>query len=710
MEYAKGYPCLYGMEGETAINVNGAFVYTIKNGSTWHIANRKSGAKTYFPKKPSYSYVVVLSKASFTDQDDLYILDAEFVDFMKENNLGNYYINEGGGTEWFLKSCPQSYLELRKEFLARKNIPILAVIMNDPYPIYDLSEEDKKLDGEEQMKIVGVKQSVFNHFISVFLPTNPPRRIQSEVWYLFQKICETSHDIVYKGIIQWPTGTGKTIAMLMLIVLAAERCKHRGKIYRGLLISPKNDIFDTIAYNFKKLSEFGITICDGSHGKLSVLDIPKNEHVLIMACHQALTNNQCMRRLPTITHVHYDEVHRIGGDELHTLLQEMLKLWKTEILTGTSATPKTCSPSQHLKLKELFGEPYTILHKCGVDEAVKEGWIARPRFIVHIGREIDDTDAHLRGFLKAIKDVIKLKGRGGKYICYIETSIVDVRDTARIAMSILPEAKIYTAIDGERTDNEFITAAIDETPNILFACQRYREGSDIKGLEMTAKLAGSVMAAHTIIQIQGRALRLDYASKEGWCLIYRPSPEGTTSQDVLDSIILDIIEFIGEKKNYEKKDIERFVEMYMGSITLDGTICSTSETVERVQAAYLRKEYMKRTPKEKYSLVRQHNKDLGLNSKTDYHENKGNHPIYIEDPRSYFKDWWVSWYEFLGVDTSAFPNTKTEWVCVCKERGILTWEQYKTTAATDLPTNPSEFYEDFTNWDKEMGIEEEVIW
>lgn len=25
MEYAKGYPCLYGLEGETAINVNGTF-------------------------------------------------------------------------------------------------------------------------------------------------------------------------------------------------------------------------------------------------------------------------------------------------------------------------------------------------------------------------------------------------------------------------------------------------------------------------------------------------------------------------------------------------------------------------------------------------------------------------------------------------------------------------------------------------------------
>ena len=85
-------------------------------------------------------------------------------------------------------------------------------------------------------------------------------------------------------------------------------------------------------------------------------------------------------------------------------------------------------------------------------------------------------------------------------------------------------------------------------------------------------------------------------------------------------------------------------------------------------------------------------------------------PTYIADPREYFKEWWVSWYHFLGVETDTFPHTKADWVRVCKERDILTWEQYKTTAAADLPMNPSEFYEDFTNWDKEMGVEEEVVW
>ena len=571
-----------------------------KLGTTWHPSSRKAQFATSHAQAPYFKHVFKLDPTQFSKSSDLYKVDStEWPEFLKMKGLSSLHVTLGGGMEFFWSN---GLVDLVREFLTFKNYKIIEEITNDPYPLRNYTKEDKvKFDREENEK---EEYDLFKNFMKVFLPTFACRRIQTELWYLFQKICETPEDILYKGIIQWPTGVGKTIGMLMLIVLVSERYKQRGKIYRGLLISPKNDIFNTISPYFNKLSQFGINIYDGSNGKLSSLVIPKDKNILVMACHQALTSNDGMKRLPAIVHVHYDEVHRITGEEFFTLLQEMLEVWKTEILTGTSATPKTCSPSQHTKLKQLFGEPYNILHKCDVDEAVKEGWIAPPRFIVHIGKEIDNTDAHLRGYVKATKSVIELKGCGGKIICYIETSIDDVRDAARIARDIIPNAKIYTAIDGERTDADFIAAPVDGSLHILFACQRYREGSDIKGLEMTAKLAGTKMSAHIIIQIQGRALRLDYPGKEGWCLIYRPSPEGTTSQDVLDSIILDIMEFIGDKKKYEKKDIERFVELYMGSITLDGTTCSTSETVERVQAAYLRKEYTKRTPKEKYSLVK----------------------------------------------------------------------------------------------------------
>ena len=632
-------------------------------------------------------------------------LHDHFISVRKKNDNGKY-------TEWFNVSFQEV-----EEFLNSQPYLIRQLSIEDINIIQErsknkMSTEDVK-DYIEEMNLITENKteeiSIYNKFISFFLKGRIPRRVQTELWDAFTEICNNPDDILYKGIVQWPTGVGKTIATLMLIVISAERCKRRGTTYRGLFVSPKNDILDTISVNFDKLSSFGITVYDGSHGKLSKLEaIPKDKHIIIMGTQSALTDQKILDHLPPITHVHYDEVHRITGQQYFTLLKKMLIKWNSEFLTGTSATPFTSSLSQREKIIELFGNPLNMLHTCGVDEAVKEGWIAKPRFIVSILPPIDNTDAHLRGTVEALGKYIHFKGVDGKFICYIETSIADVKAAADIARKNLSWAKIYTAIDGERTDNEFINAPIDKTPKILFACQRYREGSDVRGIEMTAKLIGNTSAAYILLQICGRAGRIDgNKEKEGWCLLIRPSEKGTSQEDVLDSIILDIIEFVQKSERVlNKNEIKQLLKTYVGDISLSGSRCTLDETIERVQSVYIRKEYAKRTPKEKYAIVRNANKEYGFMSKDDY---KAHRDSLIEDPKAYFKDYWISWYHFLGVDTSSFPERKTEWVHICKDREIKSWDEYKKAVTSDLPLNPGEMYEDYTNWDNEFGIEEENV-
>jgi hypothetical protein len=101
---------------------------------------------------------------------------------------------------------------------------------------------------------------------------------------------------------------------------------------------------------------------------------------------------------------------------------------------------------------------------------------------------------------------------------------------------------------------------------------------------------------------------------------------------------------------------------------------------------------------------------MGLGSREEYEARAGEHPKYIVKPEEYFKDWWVAWYHFLGVDTSGFPSTKADWIRICKERGIKTWEEYKKRLTSDMPANPREMYEDYISWDKEMGVEDEIVW
>lgn len=434
-------------------------------------------------------------------------------------------------------------------------------------------------------------------FFDTFLPAKTPRRIQDELWNLFETICHDDAllENIYKGIVQWPTGTGKTIAMLMMIVLAKERCVRNGTIYRGLLVSPKNDIFKTICSDFNKLSEFGIDLYDGSHGKLSHITVPTNRHIVVMACPQSLLIDATgMKNLQSMTHVHYDEVHRITGELYFRLLKDMLLQWKTQFLTGTSATPKTSSPEQHRKLAELFGDPHALIHRCEVDEAVREGWIATPRFTVCTMPK-KDSGAYAKAIALALKRTIQKKKdanlwRGGKVIVYLPT-VLAARASAAESRKLIADATVYLATDGERTDTEFVHAIPDGTVRILFACVRYREGSDIHGLEMTAVLVGDSISAYILIQIQGRALRTDYVGKEGWCLIVSPCEDDETEQDVLDRTALDILTFIGDARPLVKKDFETYVETYFGDVEVGGIVISKEETVSRVQAAYVRRQF-----------------------------------------------------------------------------------------------------------------------
>jgi superfamily II DNA or RNA helicase len=718
MKYGKGYPCLYGLtqSANYAIKRNGVYEEVMKNGTSWHIANRKSAAVTYFASCPVFTYVIVLSQDIFKDPTDLYLLDADFVEFLKNNKLGQYHLSEGGGHEWFSCDCPQSYLQLRLAFLETKGLTPLAILTEDPFPIRDLTEEEELQIQKEDHKIKEKRETqqietLYEKFCRIFLPGKVPRRIQQELWAAFSQITSRQENFKYKGIVQWPTGCGKTIAILMMIVIAKEYAVKKGIYYRCLLISPKNDIFDTIAAHFNKLSAFGIRIYDGSNAKFSNLTVSSNEHCLVMACHSALLYEKEIQSLPPMLHIHYDEVHRITGDMLFALLKDRMLSWSTTFLTGTSATPKTSSPEQHRKLAELFGDPLTILHKCDVDEAVKEGWIAKPRFHIRVLEKHEDRGAVLDVFVKCAVDLVLQKNKGGKHIFYIESSIEDVRYAVETARKMYPSLKFYAAIDTERTDDLFLSSPVDFTPHILFACQRYREGSDIPGLEITGKLVGEKTAAHNLIQISGRGLRMDYPDKEGWCLIARPSDPGTTVEDVLDSILLEILDYLGkETKMLEPKEVHTIVKQYFGELSIEGSRCSLKETVERIQAAYLRIQFARRSPKERYVIIQSHNKELGLTSKYEYYASRCSHPRFIEDPSIYFKDCWISWYDFLGMQTSCFPQTKADFHGVCKERGIHSWSEYKSKKFMDLPENPGDLYSDWTNPHKEFAVDDEIVW
>jgi len=706
----------------TAIEVDGVFKSIIKIGSTLHPAFRKWAYSTYSPKPPVYLHLFKFTSEQFANNpQNLYDLDnKKFPEYLVQTGRAEVHIQDGGGSEWYIKEG-WDYVQVLHEFFQAHGLHVMKQYDTDPYSVRPITEHEQKQIDTEDLKITSSqsKMSLKREFFTTFLlPGQLPRRNQDELWDIFERICEKWSE--YRGIIQWATGTGKTIALLMLFLLSATTAKKMGILFRGLLISPKNDIFDTIIQHIRKLSKWGLTICEGHNGRLSSLSIPMDKPVIILATHASLTDNSLWDKLPPITHSHYDEVHRITGEEFYSRLQQKLQEWDTMFLTGTSATPKTCMSLQHKKLAELFGNPLNILHRCDVDEAIQEGWIARPRFGVHVLSNTLNRDIIIRSFVNIVyQSIIDKQSQGlwngGKVIVYLP-AIKEVCHAVSIAKEIMPTWHIYTAVEDAfelaQSDDKFISDVADGTPRILFACERYREGSDIKGLEMTSILMGNIIAAYILLQIAGRALRNDYEGKEGWCVIVRPSDDGTTEDDVFDSIVLQIMEFIGtdDETMPSNKKIKQVVEKFFGPVAINGKVYHVEETIRRIQAMYARKAFERSDPKEKYEVIRSFNRELGLSSRDEY-ENVPFHPKYITEPKTYFKDQWISWYHFLGVDTSAFPQTKVEWTARCKQMGINSWTEYKQKNSPLFPSNPSEMYEDYTNPTKEFNDdEEEIVW
>ena len=559
-----------------------------------------------------------------------------------------------------------------------------------------------------------VKKDLIIEYFSHMLPPGAllPRRIQSELFCAF--LGKTAENEKYTGIVQWPTAVGKTIGMLSLLFISFSRRSSEGKIWRGLLIAPQNDILNTIMDSIKRLEKWGITIISGHDAQFvdALQEYPRDRHCLIITTHASLTDRRKWEMLPDIDHCHYDEVHQSTGMQFFGLLVEWIP--KFTYFTGTSATPKTCNSEQHTRLHQLFGNPLEVLHQCEMDEAVKEGWIAQPKIIA----KIVDSATRIQDFIGIVaQSVAKKREQGkwmyGKVIVYLDT-IADVQAAVRCAVQYfngpgsgsgsttiymaVKDTSVATAnastvtaattdsdvvpIEGAHPDSEFIKDEADGSLRILFACQRYRQGSDIKGIEMTTVLFNSTIATNVFVQIMGRALRRDYAyaNKEGWCVIVKTRSEGEeeTSEDVMDSILLEMASFLmlssssntdADNKKTKKQQLQDFVSQFL-EFDVDRKEFSIEETVERMQCMYLRKEYVSGN-----KGVREYCVEKRIDSSFEYAEHRKTETR-ISLPCDIPCQSTETVYAFLHPNASCMQ--KSEFISILKSLDLTTSQKYES--------------------------------
>ena len=113
---------------------------------------------------------------------------------------------------------------------------------------------------------------------------------------------------------------------------------------------------------------------------------------------------------------------------------------------------------------------------------------------------------------------------------------------------------------------------------------------------------------------------------------------------------------------------------------------------------------------DEFNYVRELNKELNIQSKEQYADKviKYKHKNYIENPEEYFKlnGVWSNWYDFIGVNTKKFIQDKNDWINFCKEKEVNSLDEYNKLCKLyeELPLCPIDFYKDFSNISKELGI------
>lgn len=71
----------------------------------------------------------------------------------------------------------------------------------------------------------------------------------------------------------------------------------------------------------------------------------------------------------------------------------------------------------------------------------------------------------------------------------------------------------------------------------------------------------------------------------------------------------------------------------------------------------------------------------------------GEYAEYELEPEVKFKTLWTNWYDFLGIDTSIFPQTKEEWIQICIENKLNSTNYKNKCYELNLPVMPEEIYE-----------------
>lgn len=271
---------------------------------------------------------------------------------------------------------------------------------------------------------------------------------------------------------------------------------------------------------------------------------------------------------------------------------------------------------------------------------------------------------------------------------------------------------------------------------IMFCAAKFREGSDIPNLSCALFLDKVKNRGELpFIQCIGRVLRKADGKNCGHIIDgYIKYDDETNTKSILDKLLkyyLDLYEI--SKSNFEidekdelisKNKIQLYEEIrnglkvcpeekkiYIGiknnkkiTINLENIKIKTIKWNKIIpKFEKMLKDTIIFSDYDEYMLLKNKVQQFGIKNKIDYLE-KVDEFYNISNPVEKYNQYCKNWYEFLGIETSGFIQTKDKWLKYCKN--IKTVKDYYKLCKKNscLPTMPEELYVNFKSIESELKL------
>ena len=681
----------------------------------------------------------------------------KIIDKCLKHYFKSFHIYKGGGTEFY----DRCIIDLIEPYFKNINTPYKIFtkeeinLMNRCERVRNISNVDKVKKAFNQLKIKNIIQN-YKIRRSKKISISASSNIANELSYMIEpnnhqqyilEIIEGFFNLYNTGKIVWACGLGKALLSILIVKILEFKSVVIGVPSNNLQKQIKKEILK-IFPNKTNILFVGGDETDGiksSTDKTQIINFlnnnlnshPKFVISTYHSCHLLVDKDIAFEIKIG------DEAHHLVGIEREEnrgfrLFHKIISS-KTLFMTATEKTIETRTNKEIYSMEDetIFGKYIDVK---SVHWAIENKKITDYNILVlkNTEDEVDEIITNLR--LNIINKEIFISC----YMCLksfekyndlthlllytnttedAELSKKYINEILSLNVLSIQKEKIYNNSLHSKNCND-LDSEVNKFKNtyygIISCVYIFGEGFDLPKLNGVC-IAGNMQSETRIVQYLLRPNRLDFENpnKKAYVIIpYIDTDDWETEnksydkvrtivsqmRNVDENIEQKIFLSVGTKEKKEDTKKEDTKKEERRSYYQDYIF---EENMGELNKIKLRLRYSKALgskfteEQDEYNYVRSINSSLNIKSKKDYIQQQDIHSNFIASPEEYFKSKgvWNNWYDFMGVDTTKFIQSKEDWINFCKEKNIKSLEDYFEACEEydTLPKEPGEFYNHFSN-------------